>query len=103
MGCHLEYDYDYLRNSTVNRVPNTIPAAPWSLRKLLGDDFFMNVTFATITSGSDMTDADLKFCTEFKQLKILYLSRKTKITGAGLKKLQKELPNLQILRFDLPD
>jgi hypothetical protein len=96
-------EYGYLRDSSGDRAVNADAIVPLWLRKILGDDFFMNVTYACICGDSDMTDADLEQLTEFSHLKWLTVSNKSKITSVGLKRLQKVFPDLQIRFYALPD
>jgi Leucine-rich repeat (LRR) protein len=96
------------------------PVKPAWIGKLLGEDFFRNVT-ALELNGSKITDGELENIKELKQLKTLQFAQ-TKITDAGLvhlkglttlesldisntnvtddgiKGLQKVLPNLKIYR-----
>ena len=73
--------------------------APWGpvwLRKLMGDEWFMEVEHASCGSGT--TEAELEHLVgEFPRLRQLWLVE-TKITGAGLEHL-KGLTQLQDLEF----
>ncbi len=48
--------------------------------------------------GTKVTDKGLKELTQFKHLKRLYLRRTIRVTDAGLKELQKALPDCKISR-----
>lgn len=78
------------------------PQPPW-LRKLLGDDFFLNVT--EVRAGeSGFDDAGLERLEELLQLHVLDL-RDTKVTSAGLEELTglSQLQRLNLVSTQVTD
>jgi Leucine-rich repeat (LRR) protein len=83
LGGTVNYDYEissegYLINGA------KLPGPAW-LRKIIGDDFYINVNGANFTLMK-VTDVDLEYLEAWKQLRNLQLGR-TQITDAGLEHL----------------
>jgi hypothetical protein len=69
---------------------------PAWLRTLLGDDFFNSARWVDLTR-SEVTDAGLEHLKGLSRLQQLWLVS-TKVTDAGVKKLQQALPKCRIVR-----
>ncbi len=95
--CNVEYDY--IRDSAGNLIPNAQSRGPAWLRNLLGIDFFCNVTEVWV--GKKITDADLVHLKYFPKLRILFFNEVTpiynpQVTDEGLKIVQ-GLTQLEVL------
>lgn len=95
LGGQVGYGYDIVINNQL--VPWTEPPSP-ALRKLLGDDFFSDVT-SVLLSSSKATDADLEHLGRLKNLRYLDISQ-TMISDAGLVHIE-GLMQLKTLDFHL--
>ena len=118
MGGLVWYDYQFDADGSPAAKAPQPPGPPW-LRRLLGDDFFMNVvkldltqteipdaglahlkdltTLQSLSLGEKITDAGLKHIEGLPQLHTANL-RATQVTDAGLAYL-KVLPQLQSLNL----
>ena len=118
LGGVVWYDYQFDRADIPNAEQAEPPGPPW-LRRLLGDDFFTNVTkldlmqteigdaalndlevlseLQSLSLGERVSDAGLAHLRGLAQLQTLDL-RKTQVTDAGIQGLQKSLPNCKICR-----
>ena len=74
--------------------PPSRPPGPEWLRRIIGNEYFFNVTYAVL-NGSGFDDANLEMVSRFSKLNLLQLSD-AQITDAGLVHLR-ESANLQIL------
>ncbi len=84
MGGLVWYDYQF----DADGIPSTegqAPPGPAWLRRLLGDDFFVNVTKLDLTQ-TDITDAELKHLEALTDLQSLSLG--DSITNTGLEHLR---------------
>ncbi len=75
---------------------STEPAGPAWIRKLVGEESFVNVTGCALVEEAT-TDADLEHLKGLTKLEYLWLSG-TQVTDAGVADLQESLPNLAIYR-----
>jgi hypothetical protein len=91
----VSYDYEY--DSIGNWIPTTEPPGPSWLRKVLGDDFFVNVVIVYF-AGPKAEDAALKYLEGMKQVREIQFI-KTRITDAGLEHI-KGLNQLKELYFN---
>jgi hypothetical protein len=97
---HGAVGYDYERDASDMPVhPPKIPGPAW-LRKLLGDDFFVNVV--AIDTGNDAVLEDLR---ELPYLRVLHLNDSTAITDKSLDRLRQldQLEQLVVARTSLTD
>jgi hypothetical protein len=116
LGGLVWYDYQFDADGAPSTKDPEPPGPLW-LRRLLGDDFFINVTRLDLTQaevadatlghlegftdleslslGERATDAGLEHLAGLTQLQSLDL-RRTKVTTSGLEKLHKALPNCTI-------
>jgi hypothetical protein len=62
------------------------PPEPARLRRMLGDDFFTDVSFVVFPSGTQATNSDLAHVTKLKHLKWLLIGD-TQVTDAGLTRI----------------
>ena len=111
-GGSVKYDYE-LAAAKTNSPPK--PPGPAWLRKMLGDNFFATVIMATVWNKAELgrlkeltnlewlylietqvTDAGLEHLKELTNLETLILLE-TQVTEEGVKKLQKALPNCNIV------
>ncbi len=88
--------YDYEGGVFAVQRPIAEPPGPAWLRKLLGDDYFADVT-EVLLGGAQVDDAGLEHPKGLTQIQVLLFDR-TKVSDAGVKKLQQALPKCQILR-----
>ena len=84
--------YHYQHTETLGRVPNAEPPAPAWLRKLVGDDFFSNVSIVTLDGANDETLVHLRELTKLVWLDVA----DTQVTDEGLEHLR-ELTELEVL------
>jgi hypothetical protein len=114
-GVWYDYQFDAAGNEIQWAEP---PGDPW-LRRVLGDDFFINVTMLDLTQtdipdaglehlewlpklqslslGACVTDAGLRYLERLPGLRTLNLGR-SQVSDAGVKRLQRALPNCSIRR-----
>jgi hypothetical protein len=117
MGGGVWYDYQFDPSGHEIQYAEP-PGDPW-LRRVLGDDFFTNVTELDLTRtqiadeglahlewlprlqslslGERVSDAGVQYLERLPQLRRLRLAR-TQVTDAGIQRLQKALPNCTIRR-----
>jgi hypothetical protein len=84
MGGLVWYDYQFEADGSPSTKENEPPGPIW-LRRLLGDDFFVNVTKLDLTQ-TDIPDDGLKHLDRLSDLQSLSLG--DRITDAGLSNLQ---------------
>lgn len=120
-GASIGYDYERVQvPPSFPPIPGAKPPGPAWLRKLIGKDFFINVTmielcFTDVTDAdlkhldgmthlhylnlqhTEITDAGLEHLKGLKELNRLFIDN-TKITDSGAADLKKALPNLEIVR-----
>ena len=89
--------YDYQWAPAGNPIPAAEPLGPAWLRKLLGEDYFADVTFVDLR-GQEVTDAGLEHLKGLTELRYLNLSNR-KVSDAGLEHL-KRLTQVQELYLD---
>ncbi len=89
--------YDYQWAPAGNPIPAAEPLGPAWLRKLLGEDYFADVTFVDLR-GQEVTDAGLEHLKGLTELRYLNLSNR-KVSDAGLQHL-KGLSQLRVLWLD---
>ena len=89
LGGQLGYDYQRDWLDTTSKPPE-----PAWMRGLLGDDLFMSVTDANLTFSeiSDPGLEHLKGLTKLQELDVI----RTRVSAAGVKKLQQALPKCHI-------
>jgi hypothetical protein len=110
-GGTVYYDYQHVEGGGYD--PRREPPGPFWLRKLLGDDFFTNVEYATAVTddgleqfeglsrldhvgcGRETTDAGLMSIKQLRHLQGIFINS-TKITDAGLQNLE-GLTQLRVL------
>ena len=89
-----EVSYDYQLDPDGIEIPGAKPSEPAWLRRMLGDDLFVNVKNVNIDKTA-IGDAGLEHLTTLTQLQTLWL-RDPQVTDAGLEHL-KELSHLERL------
>lgn len=98
-GGWVYYDYQ-MHESGIDVIADAEPPAPAWLRRLLGEDFFsdaVDVSFYDVFSSVNTGDADLEHLKG--QTKLFSLIRNdTQVTKIGIWKLQRDLPNCQIIQ-----
>ncbi len=91
-GGWVQYDWELDASGSVMWNPE--PPWPEWPRNLLGMDFFSAVKQSEL-NGTSITDSGLEHLTMLSQLLFLDLSN-TKVTDAGVRKLQQAMPNCKI-------